>query len=130
MTRERTVEIGGEILKVGGTVKVYTGRSSLDAEILRIGTKRIYLKLHGRETPFSLETRKDCENDYGYAPYFRTHTEVKQRLKRNTLLTELRDLGIQDASGNDLEDYPDEALEEIIAVLRKYRSAKAVLDLA
>lgn len=130
MRKERTVEIGGETLATGDTVVVYTGRSTLDVEILRIGTKRIYLSVRGRETPFSLETRKDCENGHGYVPYFRTRTEVKQRLKRNTLVTKLRDLGIQDASGNDLEDYPDEALEEIIAVLGKYRSAKAVLDLA
>src|SRR5688572_8622666 len=122
VTRERTVEVGGEILKVGGTVKVYTARAPRDAEILRIGTKRIYLKLNGRETPFSLETRKDCENDRGSAPYFRTHTEVARSLKRNTLLMELRDLGIQGTQGASPKGYPDEALEEMVAVLRKYRN--------
>lgn len=125
MSKERVIEVGGETLKAGDTVIVYNGRSSREAPITRIGTRRIFLKVHGREAPFSIESRKDCVNTAGYTPYFRTRTEEAAGLKRQTLMTRLNELGLGAHSSDDwlLSRYPDGVLEKMISILEEYQES-------
>lgn len=126
MTKERTVEVGGEILRVGDRVVVYTGRERQDREIAKIGTKLIYLIQYGREEPFDIATRRRTAAS-GYVPQFRTRTEAAAMDRRRDLLLQLRGLGLQPVEGplSDLTGYPDRALEEVIGVLAEYSTSGA-----
>lgn len=122
--KEREIEVGGEILRTGSKVVVYDGREYDDCGVTRIGTRRIYIEVRGRESAFSIESRVDTEKNYGYTRYFRTKTEVAAVKKRERLIGRLFDLGLQptrvDGKGS-LRHYPDEALEQIIAVLDAHK---------
>jgi hypothetical protein len=124
--KERTVQLGGETLGKGSTVVVFTGRGHEEHEVTRVGTKRIYLVQYGREDPFSLESRTQIGSTAGYVPYFKTHTEVAAMRRRQELMLKLREYGLQSVDGSlrDLSQYPEEALEEVLAVLSKHRNSK------
>lgn len=128
--RERTVEIGGEILGVGSVVVVFDGNSQKRRKIVSVGTKRIHVEGFGvNPTPFSLEDRKS--RDGAYVNWFKTETEVAAELRHALVKSRLRDLGIQAMVGgfgtDSLDAYPDDVLEGVVALLEphfKSNSAK------
>lgn len=124
---ERTVEVGGEVLKVGDTVIVREWRGSEEREIVRIGVKNLYLKKHGNEEEaFNIATRKSLTNRTGTGAAFRTRTEVARMEKRDGLILRLHELGLQPVEGSrkPLDRYDDEALERVIAVLSEYENSE------
>lgn len=122
--KEREFEIGGEILRPGSKVVVYDGREYDDCTVTRIGTRRIYIDVRGRESAFSMADRADTEKSYGYTRYFRTKTEVAATKRREALIARIFDLGLQptriDGKGS-LRFYSDETLEGVIALLEAHR---------
>lgn len=127
---ERSIEIGGEVLKVGDTVVIRglgrRGDVSDEALITKIGTKYIHLRSNGRETQFSIETRQDAVNTRGVPASFRTRTEVAQIEKRQSLVLRLYELGFQptDKFRNAFGRYDDEVLERVIAVLSENENSE------
>lgn len=124
--KERSVVIGGEVLKVGDTVLVLDGRESSICEIRKIGRSRLYVRWNGRDQPFSVETRQLCSGGpFGLPVHFQTHTERKDVDERHELTNRLRGLGFTAGGGGilrgTLSAYPIEALKELIAVLEKYQ---------
>lgn len=125
--KSRTIQLGGEILKPGDTVVVFTasgGRS--ERPITRIGTKRLYVDGYGTEVAFEIDTRKEVGYVAGYIPHFRTHKEVAAMDRRRDLVLKLREFGLQPVDGalGDLAQHSDEALEDVLAVLSKHRNSK------
>ncbi|MFE0472435.1 hypothetical protein ACFW2V_12560 [Streptomyces sp. NPDC058947] len=125
--KERTIQLGGETLNKGSTVVVFTSHGREEHEVVKIGTSRIYLMRHNREEPFDIATRQHVGSTVGRIPHFRTRTEVVAADRRRDLMIRLRKLGIQSVDGalRDLKQYPDEALEEVIAVLSRHRNTGA-----
>lgn len=122
--KDREFKVGGEVLRPGSKVVVYDGREYDDCEVTRIGTRRIYIEVRGRESAFSMTDRVDTEKNYGYTRYFRTKTEVAAVRKRESLLGRIFDLGLMPTRSDGLgsmRGYPDEALEGVIAVLEAHK---------
>lgn len=94
MTRERTFETGGEVLRIGSIVVVFDGNSQKELSVTEIGTKRIFIESpYGKPIPYSQEDRKSQQGAYG--SYFRTRTEVSQEQERILAKSRLRDLGVE-----------------------------------
>lgn len=125
--KDRTIRLGGETLKPGDAVVVFTasgGRS--ERPITRIGTKHLYADGYGSEVAFEIDTRKEVEYVAGYIPHFRTHREVAAMDRRRDLVLKLREFGLQplDSALGNLEQYSDEALEEVLSVLSKHHNSR------
>lgn len=118
---ERVLKVGDEILWVGDTVVVRRGGESQECPIMKIGTKLVHLDIDGLVTPFNQGTREMHGRSWGYVPHFCTHAETRVREGRVALEKELRELGLEAA--REFREYPNEAVREVIAVLRKYRGA-------
>jgi len=95
MTKERTFETGGEVLRVGSKVVVFDGNSQRELAITDIGTKRVFIESpYGfKPVPYSKEDRSSQQG--AYSSYFRTKTEVAQEQVRAMVKARLRDLGIE-----------------------------------
>lgn len=116
---ERTLETGGEVLRVGSMVIVFDGNSQRERAVTQIGTKRIHVESIGRGAPipFDRETRRGLQA--GYSVYFRTRTEVTAYARHDAAKARLRDLGMDPIflRGSDPTRYSVEVLEQVIGIL-------------
>lgn len=116
---ERTLETGGETLRVGSMVIVFDGNKQKERAVTQIGTKRIHIDSPGRggAIPFDKETRQSVQA--GYTFYFRTHTEVAGYARQDAAKARLRELGMDPTflKGPDFSRYDVEVLEQVIEIL-------------
>lgn len=117
---QRTVEIGGETLGPGSVVIVFDGNSQKERVVASVGTRRIQLECGGKNpVPYSLDDRKN--RDGAYVSWFKTKTEVAQIVRRNHLVSRLRDLGAEArvlGAKTGFDPYPNEVLQAVADLLQ------------
>jgi hypothetical protein len=118
---------GQQVFVVHQVPRQRTGSSgqSYHAEVLRVGTKYCYLRIHGRDEPFDWRTGRSADKDYrvranglGFDVYDSKAEWAKQQFDA-ARLSRLKER-IVCRNGWALVDMPPECVERIHAVLDEF----------